>query len=148
AVFQRQRFPHPQVAQGRRTHRPYLRHQFLGRALERAVDASRPAGALSAPPLLEVDNLSVAFATPHGERPAVADVSFALSAGRPLGMVGESGCGKTMTALSIVRQVPRPARVGGSIRFEGTELAPLDDAAMRQLLGDRLAMVFQEPMTS
>jgi peptide/nickel transport system ATP-binding protein len=100
--------------------------------------------------LLEVRNLQTRFATERGEFPAVDGVSFALEAGRTLGLVGESGCGKSVTALSIMGLVPQPpGRIaGGEIVFEGRNLLELDAAAMRALRGDRMAMIFQEPMTS
>jgi len=101
-------------------------------------------------PLLEVRDLDVRFATDDGEFRAVAGVSFALEAGRTLGIVGESGCGKSVTALSIMGLVPRPPGhiAGGEIRFDGTDLLRLPADAMRELSGDRIAMIFQEPMTS
>src|SRR5512137_492176 len=102
------------------------------------------------PSLLEVRDLDVRFATDDGEFRAVAGVSFALEAGRTLGIVGESGCGKSVTALSIMGLVPQPpGRIaGGEIRFDGTDLLRLPAGAMRELSGDRIAMIFQEPMTS
>src|SRR5512137_1950348 len=102
------------------------------------------------PSLLEVRDLDVRFATDDGEFRAVAGVSFALEAGRTLGIVGESGCGKSVTALSIMGLVPQPpGRIaGGEIRFDGADLLQLPADAMRELSGDRIAMIFQEPMTS
>jgi oligopeptide/dipeptide ABC transporter ATP-binding protein len=101
-------------------------------------------------PLLEVGNLRTHFSVEGGEFPAVDGVSFALEAGRTLGIVGESGCGKSVTALSIMGLVPRPpGRVaGGEILFEGRDLLKLDAAGMRALRGDRISMIFQEPMSS
>jgi peptide/nickel transport system ATP-binding protein len=100
--------------------------------------------------LLQVANLQTRFATEGGEFPAVDGVSFALEAGRTLGLVGESGCGKSVTALSIMGLVPQPpGRIaGGEIRFEGRDLLGLDAPGMRALRGDRMAMIFQEPMSS
>jgi len=99
--------------------------------------------------LLEVRSLQTRFTTEGGEFPAVDGVSFALEAGRTLGLVGESGCGKSVTALSIMGLVPRPGRIaGGEILFEGRNLLELDAAGMRALRGERMAMIFQEPMTS
>src|SRR5258706_1287379 len=100
--------------------------------------------------LLEVRNLQTRFATEGGEFPAVDGVSFTLEAGGTLGLVGESGCGKSVTALSIMGLVPRPpGRIaGGEILFEGRNLLELDAAGMRALRGERMAMIFQEPMTS
>jgi peptide/nickel transport system ATP-binding protein len=102
-----------------------------------------------AAPLLEIRDLVTEFATERGVVRAVDGVSFDVAAGRTLGVVGESGCGKSVTALSIMRLVASPGRIaGGSIRFAGQELLPLPERAMRALRGDRLAMIFQEPMTS
>jgi peptide/nickel transport system ATP-binding protein len=104
--------------------------------------------------LLEVRNLSVHFAVEGraqvSEFRAVDGVSFTLEAGRTLGIVGESGCGKSVTALSIMGLVPQPpGRIaGGEILFEGEDLLRLGAAEMRELRGDRIAMIFQEPMTS
>jgi len=100
--------------------------------------------------LLSVRGLEVRFTTERGEFRAVDGVSFAISPGRTLGLVGESGCGKSVTALSIMGLVPRPpGRIaGGEIVFEGADLLKLEAAQMRELRGDRLAMIFQEPMSS
>jgi peptide/nickel transport system ATP-binding protein len=100
--------------------------------------------------LLEVKNLQTRFAIEGGELPAVDGVSFSLEAGQTLGLVGESGCGKSVTALSIMGLVPQPpGRIAaGEILFEGTDLLELEAAQMRALRGNRIAMIFQEPMTS
>ncbi len=99
--------------------------------------------------LLEVTDLRTSFFTERGELRAVDGVSFAVDAGRTLGVVGESGCGKSMTALSILRLVPPPGRIiGGRIGFDGRDLLALDDAEMRRVRGNRIAMIFQEPMSS
>jgi peptide/nickel transport system ATP-binding protein len=100
--------------------------------------------------LLEVGDLKVTFETGEGRTThALAGVTFSLAKGRTLGLVGESGCGKSVTALAILRLLPNDsARVSGSIRFEGRELLALSERAMQDLRGDRLAMIFQEPMTS
>ena len=100
--------------------------------------------------LLEVRNLRTHFAVEGGEFRAVDGVSFALEPGRTLGLVGESGCGKSVTALSIMGLVPQPpGRIaGGEIRFEGANLLELSDTAMRELRGNRISMIFQEPMSS
>jgi peptide/nickel transport system ATP-binding protein len=99
--------------------------------------------------LLELHELCVSFFTADGEAKAVDGVSLALDAGRTLGLVGESGCGKTMTALAILRLVPPPGRiVGGRIRFDGRDLLGLDERAMRAVRGGQIAMIFQEPTTS
>ena len=101
-------------------------------------------------PLLSVSDLRVVFEGDRGSiTEAVAGVSFSLLAGRTLGIVGESGCGKSVTALSIMRLLPRTgARVSGSVRFEGRDLTALPERAMQDLRGNRLAMIFQEPTTS
>jgi oligopeptide/dipeptide ABC transporter ATP-binding protein len=98
--------------------------------------------------LLEVADLSVAFTVDSKERRVVAGVSYSLPAGRTLGVVGESGCGKSVTALALMGLVPSPGRVTGSLRFEGSELVGLPESRWREWRGARIAMVFQEPMTS
>jgi peptide/nickel transport system ATP-binding protein/oligopeptide transport system ATP-binding protein len=103
----------------------------------------------AAPPLLEVRGLRTHFETAGGVVRAVDGVDLTLARGEVLGLVGESGCGKSVTSLSIMRLVPPPGRiVGGQVRLEGLDLLALDAEAMRRVRGDRLAMVFQEPMTS
>jgi peptide/nickel transport system ATP-binding protein len=101
-------------------------------------------------PLLEVRDLRTHFFTSDGVVRAVDGVSFDLSPGETLGIVGESGCGKSVTALSILRLIaPETGRiVGGSIRFGDRELTALSNEDMRELRGHRIAMIFQEPMTS
>jgi peptide/nickel transport system ATP-binding protein len=100
-------------------------------------------------PVLVVEGLRVSFRTPDGAIRAVDDVSFSLAAGEILGIVGESGCGKSMTALSLMGLVPDPpGRVAGSIRLAGHELIGLAEAKMQRLRGNAISMVFQEPMTS
>jgi peptide/nickel transport system ATP-binding protein len=105
---------------------------------------------VSPAPLLAVSDLHVVFEGDRGrETVAVSGVSFALMPGRTLGLVGESGCGKSVTALSIMRLLPKVgARVSGSVLFEGQDLAALSERRIRDLRGNRLAMIFQEPMTS
>ena len=99
--------------------------------------------------LLEIDDLVTSFPGTSGDDAAVDGVSLALDAGRTLGLVGESGCGKTMTALSILRLLPPRARiVRGSIRFDGIELTSLPEASLRRLRGSDIAMIFQEPMAA
>jgi peptide/nickel transport system ATP-binding protein len=100
--------------------------------------------------LLEVRDLRTSFAVEGGRFRAVDGVSFSIEPGRVLGLVGESGCGKSVTALSIMGLVPQPpGRIdGGEIRFEGTDLLKLAPAALREMRGNRLAMIFQEPMSS
>ncbi len=99
--------------------------------------------------LLEIRGLRTSFLMPQGEARAVDGVSLSVDAGRTLGLVGESGCGKTMTALSILRLTPPAARiVGGSIVFDGRDLLTLNEAEMRHIRGNEIAMIFQEPMSS
>jgi len=99
--------------------------------------------------LLELQDLSVAYGGRRGETRVVRGVSFALRAGEAMGIVGESGCGKSTVALTIVRYLGRGGRIaGGRILFEGRDLATLDAAALRDLRGRRVAMVYQDPMAS
>jgi peptide/nickel transport system ATP-binding protein len=98
--------------------------------------------------LLEVRDLRTSFAVEGGELAAVDGVSLTLEAGRTLCIVGESGCGKSVAALSIMGLIAEPGRVTGEIVFDGVDLTTLQPAAMRELRGDRLSMIFQEPMTS
>jgi peptide/nickel transport system ATP-binding protein len=103
----------------------------------------------AAAPLLEVDNLHTHFDTVAGTVRAVDGVSWRLDAGETLGIVGESGCGKSVSALSILRLVPTPpARHGGRVRLRGADLLRLDERGMRAIRGNRISMIFQEPMTS
>jgi peptide/nickel transport system ATP-binding protein len=100
-------------------------------------------------PLLTVESLETHFATNQGVLRAVDGVSFTIDRGEVLGLVGESGCGKSVTSLSIMRLVPPPGRIaGGKVLFEGDDLLAKDAEAMRRVRGARIAMVFQEPMTS
>ena len=100
--------------------------------------------------LLEVRDLATHFFTQDGVVKAVDGVSFGLEEGEILGLVGESGCGKSVTALSVMRLVPDPpGRIaGGEVMFEGKDLLKLTGSEMRDIRGHRIAMVFQEPMTS
>ena len=100
--------------------------------------------------LLEVDNLKTHFFTREGVVRAVDGVSFAVDKGKTLGVVGESGCGKSVTALSIMRLLPQPpARiVGGEVRFEGLDLVKLPESSLEEVRGNEIAMIFQDPMTS
>jgi oligopeptide/dipeptide ABC transporter ATP-binding protein len=100
------------------------------------------------PALLEVEGLRVSFPRAGGMRSVVAGISFSLDAGRTLGVVGESGCGKSITALALMGLVPPPGRVEGTIRFAGRDLVGQPPAAWRALRGEAIAMVFQEPMTA
>ena len=100
--------------------------------------------------LLEVTGLRTHFASERGEVRAVDGVDLRLEKGRTLGIVGESGCGKSVTALSIMGLIPQPpGRIaGGEVLFDGEDLLKLPPARLRDLRGDKLAMIFQEPMTS
>jgi peptide/nickel transport system ATP-binding protein len=112
--------------------------------------AAPAANAVRRPPVLAVTGLCTHFHTRDGVVRAVDGVSLALERGETLGVVGESGCGKSVTALSIMRLVPAAAGriVAGSIRFDDTELLSLPPAAMRAIRGNRISMIFQEPMSS
>jgi peptide/nickel transport system ATP-binding protein/oligopeptide transport system ATP-binding protein len=100
--------------------------------------------------LLEVDDLKTWFFTDAGVLPSVDGVAFSIDAGETLGIVGESGCGKSVTAMSILQLIPKPPgkTVGGAIRFKGRDLLTLSDAEMRRVRGNDIAVIFQEPMTS
>jgi oligopeptide/dipeptide ABC transporter ATP-binding protein len=102
------------------------------------------------PGLLQIDDLRTQFFTSAGTVRAVDGVSYTVEAGESVAIVGESGCGKSVSALSILRLIPDPPGrvVGGSIRLKGTDLLQLSDAEIRHVRGRRIAMVFQEPMTS
>ncbi|MDT8435629.1 MAG: ABC transporter ATP-binding protein [Gemmatimonadota bacterium] len=115
----------------------------------------RPAGPPDAPardaPLLAVRDLRVSFRAEGGEAPAVDGVDFSLAPGEALGLVGESGCGKSVTALSLLRLVPEPPgriQPGSSIRWRGEELLEASPRRLREVRGGGIGMVFQEPMTS
>jgi peptide/nickel transport system ATP-binding protein len=100
-------------------------------------------------PLLSVQNLRAHFATRTGVLRAVDGLSFDVTAGETLAIVGESGCGKSVTSLSILRLLDEPpAKLAGSVLFGGRDLIKLDEAAMRRLRGNEISMIFQEPMTS
>jgi len=100
-------------------------------------------------PLLSIKNLTVVFKTRLGEVPVIDDVSFSIAPGEILGIVGESGCGKTMTSLAIMRLMPEQGKVtSGSIRLSGEDLVVASEARMRGLRGNEISMVFQEPMSS
>ncbi|WP_316177228.1 MULTISPECIES: ABC transporter ATP-binding protein [unclassified Bradyrhizobium] len=100
-------------------------------------------------PLLEVENLQVHFRTPTGINRAVDGVSFHVNPGETLAIVGESGCGKSVTSMSMMRLIPEPpGKIAGSIRLEGREILTLSDREMRSLRGNDISMIFQEPMTS
>jgi len=106
--------------------------------------------AAGASPVLEIHNLQTHFFTPAGVVRAVDGVSYAVASGETLGVVGESGCGKSVTALSVLRLVADPPGriVGGRVRFDGVDLLDLSEAEMEQVRGNEISMIFQEPMTS
>jgi len=103
-------------------------------------------------PILSVEDLSISFpgsrSDPTPEHPAVTEISFSIAEGETLGLVGESGSGKSATSLAILRLLSPSVRVTGSLRFAGTELLTLTEAAMRRHRGREIAMIFQEPMTA
>jgi len=100
--------------------------------------------------ILKVDNLVTSFDTEFGRLRAVDQVSFTVEKGRTLGVVGESGCGKSVTALSIMRLLPKPSGVieSGEIHFHGEDIAKLSTVEMRRIRGKKISMIFQEPMTA
>ena len=100
------------------------------------------------PPLLQVTDLRVGLNTQRGPADAVRGVSFALERGETLGLIGESGCGKSITALALLGLLPERAEVSGSIRFDGEELVGRSDRELCKLRGNRIGIVFQEPMTA
>lgn len=106
--------------------------------------------ATAAEPLLEVCDLQTQFRSQDGVVRAVDGLSYAVRAGETLGVVGESGCGKSVTALSILRLIPNPPGkiVGGSVLFEGTNLLELSEKEMERIRGNDISMIFQEPMTA
>ena len=99
-------------------------------------------------PLLEVSDLTIQLPTRRGLVQAVRHVGFALERGATLGLIGESGCGKSLTALALMGLLPEQAWVSGSIRLDGQELLGLSERRLCALRGNRMAMVFQEPMTA
>lgn len=103
---------------------------------------------LSDETLLEVSKLAVTFSTPRGSVRAVRDASFEVARGEVLGLVGESGCGKSTVAFASMGYLPGTAHVEGSILFEGRDVSQMGDADLRDLRGNRIAMVYQDPATS
>src|SRR3970040_1654480 len=101
-------------------------------------------------PLLEVKNLTVQFQLKRGTLTAVDNLSFAIAESETFGIVGETGCGKSVTSLSILRLIPSPPGkiVGGEILFEGQDLLKKSEREMEKIRGRKISMVFQEPMTS
>ncbi len=115
-----------------------------------ATFSTHACGCKLAEPLLRVEDLRVVFGPPGREQVAVDGVSLTLAPGEVLGIVGESGCGKTLTALSILRLIPSPpGRIaGGRILFQGQDLALVDEGAMNRIRGKEISMIFQEPMSA
>jgi oligopeptide/dipeptide ABC transporter ATP-binding protein len=103
---------------------------------------------VSEPSLLSVEGVAVDLPTPRGNLRAVDQVDLSIGAGRTLGIVGESGCGKTMLSRAILQLLPKKAKLSGRIMFDGQDLAQLNRERLRQLRGRSLAVVFQDPMTS
>ena len=124
------------------------------------ADALTPSGAAAATAqcrpaddpaaLLQVENLSASFSTEEGRVRVVEEVSFSVPQGRTVGLVGESGCGKSVTAMTLLRLMPSPPSHidGGRILFDGVDLAKLGESELRRVRGNRIGMIFQEPMTS
>ncbi len=104
--------------------------------------------ALLSPPLLSIEGVSVDLPTPRGALKAVDTVDLSVAAGSTLGVVGESGCGKTMLSRAILQLLPKRAKLSGRVMFDGRDLASLPAEALRRLRGPELAVVFQDPMTS
>lgn len=99
-------------------------------------------------PLLEVNDLHIGLQTQRGPAEAVRGISFSLERGQTLGIVGESGCGKSITVMSLMGLLPATAKVSGSIKLDGQELVGLPEKQMCQIRGNRIGMIFQEPMTA
>lgn len=104
---------------------------------------------MSGKPLLEVENLRIDLSVGDAKFPAVQDVSFTIERGETFGLVGESGCGKSITSLALIGLLRHPLGIGGgAIRFDGREIQNLSQSEMRKLRGSRISMIFQEPMTA
>ncbi len=118
-------------------------------AAKRLADGTGGVAAATPPgPLVEVDDLAIAIPTESGTIEAVRGISLAIEPGETIGIVGESGSGKTMLALSLLGLLPAAARVSGSVRLDGTELLGGSESQWRSVRGERIAMVFQDPMTA
>ncbi len=100
-------------------------------------------------PIIEIDNLHISFFTKLGEIPAVMDFSMKVMPGECMGLVGESGCGKSTVALAIMRYLPGIGRITkGSIKFRGRDMAELSEKELQEIRGSKISMVYQEPMAS
>ena len=99
-------------------------------------------------PIIQLENLAVTFQTPRGAFRAVRSASLGIARGEVVGLVGESGCGKSTVAFAMMNYLPGTAQVEGSIRFEGMEISDISDSELRELRGNRIAMVYQDPITS
>ena len=133
------------------TTEPILDRSVEGSVIEELVPASRrrPRHERGERPLLEVKGLRTSFYTRDGIVRAVDGIDFTVDRGEIMGLVGESGCGKSVTSLSILRLVARPGRIeGGQILFDGQDLLTLKDEQMRRIRGDRISMIFQQPTSS
>jgi peptide/nickel transport system ATP-binding protein len=119
-------------------------------AANKPAGAAAPVGSIAAQPVLDIAGLCVSVRSEDGEREVVSDLSFKLARGETLCIAGESGSGKSMTALAIMQLLPQPAGhvSSGKIRLGDTDLATLNERQMQRIRGDRIAMIFQEPMTS
>jgi peptide/nickel transport system ATP-binding protein len=112
-------------------------------------EAVKPADVTNADPILEIENLSISFFTRRGEIPAVMDFSCTVMPGEAMGIVGESGCGKSTVSLGIMRDLSNVGKiVGGRIRFMGRDMGDMSDEELRSLRGNKIAMIYQEPMAS
>ncbi len=115
--------------------------------MNEAISSNRPEEA--AEPILEIENLSISFFTRKGEIPAVMDFSCSVMPGEAMGIVGESGCGKSTVSLGIMRDLSNVGKiVGGRIKFQGRDMAELSEDELRQIRGNKIAMIYQEPMAS
>ncbi|MCY7417949.1 MAG: ABC transporter ATP-binding protein [Chloroflexi bacterium] len=133
------------------TTEPILDHSFEGSVIEELLPASsrKPRHERGDRPLLEVKGLRTSFYTSDGVVRAVDGIDFSVDRGEIMGLVGESGCGKSVTSLSILRLVAKPGRIeGGEILFDGRDLLTLKDEQMRKIRGDRISMIFQQPTSS
>ena len=102
-----------------------------------------------ATPILEIEDLNISFFARAGEIPAVMDFSCTIMPGEAMGLVGESGCGKSTVSLGIMRDLSNIGRiVGGRIRFKGKDMGDMSDAELRSIRGNEIAMIYQEPMAS